>query len=478
MRSAPGSLAAPATRPGLSPHVGSAQLRGNRRVLTRWNVGAVLIGAAIGWSLVTQPKAAVVLLALGACVAVQAIGLRRLVVVLVAATFVTRFRVVAGGFHFLPEHVVLVALLLSLALSTRLNRVYEALRSPPVMLLGLFIAWAGVTSVLRSPEPAASLAIVGWLGLDWMILICLLSAVEDRRTIERVGCVAAVAAAVVAIGLWCASSFGITAFGTQIDPLTGARAVYGLADEANILASTLAVWLFLILTGKYSNRFRLLAVCIIGTAMALALTRAAIVGLVLGLVIWALLEGKVARRLAFRTLSAGAAAIVALALLAPSAVSPFTTKLGAVTTFNSGTGQLRVQSWESALGDIKGVPDALVGLGLNSFGQRHLDPTVPELDRRYYLGNLPLEVLYDTGLIGVGLLAAALAAMRPLRRAHPGRAVGLTVLFLVCSITTSAFWFGSTWLLIALALRSRPAPAKETVAESVDARQVAVAGAR
>ena len=129
-----------------------------------------------------------------------------------------------------------------------------------------------------------------------------------------------------------------------------------------------------------------------------------------------------------------------------------------------------MESWTTALGDIHGSTDVLLGLGLNTFGQRHLDPTVPELDRAAYLGNLPLEIFYDTGLIGVLLIVAAVASMRPLQRERPGRAVGLILIFLVCSITTSTFWFGSTWLLIAMALQRAPRGARAPATFRADPR--------
>jgi hypothetical protein len=416
-------------------------------------------GVALGWAVVAQPKLAVMLLALGACLAAQAIGVRRLVAILIVTTFVTRFRIVLGGYHFMPEHVVLLIALISLAMSMRLDRVWAVLRSPTVLLLGLFIVWGGAVSYMRAPEPTSSLAIVGWLALDWLILVLAMAAIEDSSKIERVGAAAAVGAAAVAIVLWAGSTAGLIAFGTQLEPLTGAQAAYGLSFEANILASTMAIWLFLILTGARSARFRVIAFALLGTALVLSLTRAAIIGLVLGLVVWALLEGKVATGRVLRSLAAAAVAIAVLSAVAPSVTAPFTKKIADAASFNSGTGQQRVRSWSTAVGDIHGAGDALLGLGMNTFGQRHLDPTVPELDRGYYLGNLPLEIFYDTGIVGVLLLMGAVLSMRPLRRERPGRAVGLIIIFLVCSIATSTFWFGSTWLLIAMALGTRHARA-------------------
>jgi hypothetical protein len=453
-----------ATRGKPRSHGARSAMTGLRDAATWQRLMGVCLGIALGWAVVEEPKLAVALLAVGACVAAQAIGIRRLLLVLIVTTFVTRFRIVVGGFHFMPEHVVLLVALVSLAISTRINRVATVLRSPTVLLLGLFIAWATAMSFLRAPERTASLAIAGWLALDWLILVLALAAIDDTETIERVGSMAAVAAAIVAIALWVLSSAGMIAFGTQQETLTGAPAAYGLSFEANILASTLAIWLFLILTGARSTRFRVTAFGLLGTALVLSLTRAAIIGLLLGLAVWAVLEGKVALRRTFRSLTVAAVTIAALSLFAPSVISPFTTKLAAAGAFNSGTGQLRVETWTKALGDIHGSTNALVGLGLNTFGQRHIDPTAPELDRAYYLGNLPLEIFYDTGLVGILLLAGAVASMRPLRRKRPGRAVGLIIIFLVCSIATSTFWFGSTWLLIAMALGTRrarqPAPSR------------------
>jgi hypothetical protein len=276
-----------AARSRSHPRRASARIGALKSAVTARNLMGACLGIALGWSIVAEPKLAVVVLAVGACLAVQAIGVRRLLVVLIVTTFVTRFRIVVGGFHFMPEHVVLVAALLSLALSSRLSRVWTVLRSPTVMLLGLFIAWAGVVSFLRAPDPNASLAIVGWLALDWLILVFVLAAVDDSKTLERVGSAAAVGAAVAAIVLWALSSAGLIAFGTQHETLTGAPAAYGLSFEANILASTLAIWLFLILTGSRSNRFRAVALALLGTALVLSLTRAAIIGLVLGLILWA-----------------------------------------------------------------------------------------------------------------------------------------------------------------------------------------------
>jgi hypothetical protein len=435
-------------------------------------------GVVLGWAVVAQPKLAVMLLALGACLAAQAIGVRRLVLILIVTTFVTRFRIVLGGFHFMPEHVVLLIALISLAMSMRLDRVWAVLRSPTVLLLGLFIVWGGAVSFMRAPERTSSLAIVGWLALDWLILVLAMAAIEDSSKIERVGAAAAVGAAAIAIVLWGLSSAGMIAFGTQLEPLTHAQAAYGLSFEANILASTMAIWLFLILTGARSARFRVIAFALLGTALVLSLTRAAIIGLVLGLVVWALLEGKVATGRVLRSLAAAAVAIAVLSVLAPSVTAPFTKKIADAATFSSGTGQLRAQSWSTAVGDIHGAGDALLGLGMNTFGQRHLDPTVPELDRGYYLGNLPLEIFYDTGFVGVLLIVAAIATMRPLRREHPGRAVGLIVIYVICSITTSAFWFGSTWLLIAMALHRRHSrqPAREPRVQSRPAGALADAG--
>jgi hypothetical protein len=111
-----------------------------------------------------------------------------------------------------------------------------------------------------------------------------------------------------------------------------------------------------------------------------------------------------------------------------------------------------VQFWEAALDDLRGY-DLLFGHGADSFGHRRLDPTQP--GKPAYLGNLTLQVLYETGIVGTALLTATVLSLFTRRRLKDGRALSLLTLYLICASATSPFWYGTTWVLVAIAMIDR-----------------------
>jgi hypothetical protein len=118
--------------------------------------------------------------------------------------------------------------------------------------------------------------------------------------------------------------------------------------------------------------------------------------------------------------------------------------------FQSSTGQARVADWKAAWSDITSSGEYLTGLGTNSFGQRHASPTIK--NQPGYLGNLPLTVLYDSGLVGVVLFCGAMTGV-VLRGRNP-RSRLLNVIFVVSLMivgaATSPVWFGFVWVTVAI----------------------------
>jgi hypothetical protein len=172
-----------------------------------------------------------------------------------------------------------------------------------------------------------------------------------------------------------------------------------------------------------------------------------------GLLVWAMTGGMVALRKGVAVAGAVAVAGVVVMIAAPDAAEPLRDRAENVFQFDSGTGGLRVETAETAMDDLDWA-NAITGLGANSFGQRHLEPTQPGVPG--YLGILPLQILYDAGLIGVALLGFAFAKLKPFERERRGRALGVTAAYLVAASATSPFWFGWTWLVIALAVLTVP----------------------
>jgi hypothetical protein len=433
----------------------------SRSVWTRQNlvcqVGlAALVGGAAG-AAGTNARAEVLLFALVGSVSVLALGWRALFGLLVGATFVTRFRIPLLGAHFMLEHFLLVACLLVMIARGRVGALINAASDRAVLLFGAYVAWSAFISVVRAPSPARSLPIVGWLALDWLLVVVVVATVHDPHALIHQGTRWLGPISAVAVGLWVAALVMHTTFGVQSDTgYNGLLAAYGLSWEANILASTVAVWAFVALTeGRARSspawKMTLAMAC---TAIVLSLTRAAIVGLGAGLGVWAVLGGQVARRTVAKTAVIGTLGMLGFFLLLPGVAQPMGARASRLLDFRNGSAQYRAGIAVMAVGDLHGL-DWVTGLGTNSFGQRHLDPSVPDTPTPGYLANLPLQIVYDSGLIGAVLLGAALLTLVPRNRRRAARPVGLLVVYLACGSATSPLWFGFTWILMGIAVVAR-----------------------
>ena len=363
------------------------------------------------------------------------------------ASFLTRFRFPEPLSLLLEHGVALVALP-----SAMRNRNFrKAVSATPVILFSLFIAWSAVISLIKSPNPGLSLRIVVWLAIDLVIVVVLLVAQYIGENPIEGG--KRVAGWVAAAGLiiWIASQAGLSTFGTQLDPATGLHALYATAYEGNIFGSLMAMWLFIVLSSESrsaSARRQWLQPTLMMVVLLLSLTRAAVLGLLVGIAVWQiLLPASAARRRALGRLLLVGLACFTVVMTVP-AMSPVRARLGELTDLSSGTGRTRVENWKVALGDLD-VGGVAMGLGTNSFGQRHLEPTLPTRPTPAFLANLPLQVLYDSGLVGFLLLAGVLVSALPRSRQSRARALGLFAVFLVSSLATSSLWFATTWIFLA-----------------------------
>jgi hypothetical protein len=433
--------------------------RRNRLELTRSSLLVVPLSLAAGAALTTSTQLAMVSIALAvSLVVVQTASPRLLLIVLVAATFVTRFRITVAGFHFLPEHFLAACLLLRLMLAGKSSAISRVLTDRTVLLLGMFIAWEAGVSLLQAPQPAKSLPIVGWLALDWIILIVVLATWRDSVQLERLTARFNVSLAAIAVLLWLAYVGAGSALGTQGGYTSGGRAVFALSWEANALASTLAVWGLVGLSSRDAavQRLARIGAPLAIAAIAVSYTRSAVIGLALGLIVWTASGDRLAARKVFRLAAITLGAVVVLGFVHQVA-TPVEKRFTKLLALNSGTAAFRMDSVQTASNDLTGF-DFVVGRGAESFGQIHTDPTRP--GQPAYIGELPVQILYDSGLIGFVLLATALASLRPFARKHTGRALGVLTVYLVAATATSPFWFGWTWILISLAIMTRPTPTK------------------
>ncbi len=413
--------------------------------------GLLGIVIAYNWKIGLAMCAFVALVVLGIICATQT-GVRFLVSALVASTFVTRFKFEAVGLHFRPEDGLVLSALVALALyhnpQENLGRTFSR---PPIVLLGFYVLWTVVISIAMSPKPQASLAIAGWLALDLGILVVLVTGFNSASELEEVGAKwACVAFAFADVLYFIGNHIG---FGVQIDSVTHAKSAYGLSYEANLLAGTAAIWLFLAISSPNvrTHRSYKLLLPFGFLALIVSFTRAADVALIAGLIVWGFLEGYRARQMLIRRLGILLVVGAFLLVAVPSLGAPVVKKLDQITNIYGSTGGDRVTTSSEALKDL-GDFNWILGLGANSFGQRHLSFTRPDQNVAGYLSVLPLALVYDGGIVAIILLGSAFLTLQPWRLRFPARALGLVVVYVVASLTTSPFWLGSTWLIVALAV--------------------------
>lgn len=322
------------------------------------------------------------------------------------------------------------------------------------LLLFVWLAWNAMSSFLMSPSRGASLALVAWLTLNVISAFWIALQPEVIPFLIR-GLVAggAVASVVALIAYSYANVFERVTFGVQPDPSYGGFAAYGTSLEANILASSVCLTGLLALANPHrliGAKLRAFATIAAPFAIIAAHTRAALLAFALGVAVLVITRRE-ARSLGINVAIIGACAALGGALLASDAGLA---KFGNLFDTSGGTGAVRSTANAMALSDIRESRSLVTGLGFNSFGQRHFDPTLPGLDRPGYIAALPLQLLYDAGIVALFAVGACvvlvLAAHK--RRGSLSIAIALSSAYCVFSLATSTLWLFTTWMMVGLAL--------------------------
>ena len=412
----------------------------------------LLLLAAVG---IVGPSPVLMIMAIlaGGCVVLW-LGQRRLLlpVLVSACPFFSRVQYDIGGVSVRPEMLVGFVCWLAfigavLAGGVRFSRAQVTV----VMFITLWLSALVLTAVLVSPRPADSLRIVLWLALGLGIAAWL--AVDKARAMQvvQISVVLALIYALLGTGLWALSLDGWSSWGLQLDPAYGGYAAYVTVLEANIYASLVVVWAVIAATpwaSKVPTAVRFALVFSAPIAAIAAHTRAALVAWAVGILMIAISRGRKSN-IAKLTIVVGGIVGTALLLtvdLTALGIGKFTE----LTDFSSGTGGYRVRTWEVAFADLTSSGQWISGLGPNTFGMRHLDPSKPLAAEEWYLGNVFLQVLHDSGLVGVLALSGALAAVFIARPSWAALAV--VVSYAIMGALTSVIWLSQTWILVGLAL--------------------------
>ena len=492
-------IPSPCEAEGLSASLRVRGAAGAMLVALGLGVAAALLGA---WSLALLAPIFVAV-----CAVWPAVG----VVALIVACALDRVAIGVGGANVRPDEVAALALagalLVRLALTPRscspslasgrggwgeqaqrsgakrcLAR--RAGRAVPIPLLASLLAYWGanlLSSLVAGGDIARGLSL-DVITLDLIVLYVALAGYlsSPGRLIGAVRLwlgVAAVEAVVGALAFALYLSRHAAGPGIQLEPVTGAPMVYGTLYEADIFGSYMSAAFLIALALATDETVRhktsLYIVCALA-ALGLLLSGArsawgaTVLGAVLLLALLRLGRGGRRTRLALRFTGGlvAVAVVVGVGLaFAPSSVThALWARAQGLLNFGSGSGYGRVLLYKVALAEWRAHP--LLGTGPGSFSYRLPGDTAPG---PAWLPNLTLQVLHDTGVLGLLALLWLCAAFYvttlralwrapagPLRTALGGLIAAITALLIAFQLTPG-FTLGYTWALLALGVAASSA---------------------
>jgi O-Antigen ligase len=333
--------------------------------------------------------------------------------------------IVVAGLNFRPAMAVLGALAIRTLMSrTRRNR----WRLPEYLLIGYAVILL-ISSLTQSPQLTKSLPTVGdiWFGVAaYLVVFWAISTAERLRVAARIFLVVILINALYGTLAAVAHLVVHTHFGISAQSAYG-PGVFGLSYEHDIFASTCGAGaiMFYALWREpndfFSARFSGLAFLACTLAMFLGLARAAWIGFGVAFILLIVMTRRSLRSRAQMGRTGGVLIAITLGglLLAyillstptgsatnnSSVIAGIKAKVGQLFNVNSGTGHARVSELKTAISDVKTSP--LIGLGANTYGIHH--PLIGSHQKNNYIGNVWLRALYETGIIGIGLLFGGIA---------------------------------------------------------------------
>ncbi len=410
----------------------------------------VTFAVIAGWLAAEIDVLAVFLVASAIAMAILVQSRAWLAVAISLAPFFSRYGLELGDTVIRPEILLAIAAGASLLGDAGPSRLTEIQRVTIAAIAG-WLAFLGVTTQLHAPTPGSSHAVYVWLLLDFVLMLWIVRNREQWKRIVSTSIVASVVLCIVGIPLWLLAGAGLTAWGVQRDYTYGGYAVYVTVYEANIYASLIVLWSVVAMTRfalHVPPSLRGFLIFAAPIASVAAHTRAALAAWVLAAVI------AVVRTRGGQSIRAGILASVLGSTALFTLSNPFgyegLSKFVNPFDFSGGTGEYRSNSWLVALDDIQNSGSWLFGLGLNTFGQRHVDPTKVAEQAPWYLGNVGMQILYDGGLISLVLVSCAVLGV--LRASGAGDGVLIFAAYVIVGSLTSTLWLAQTWILAGLAI--------------------------
>jgi O-antigen ligase len=444
------------------------------RLTKRFNIVLALVAVLIVGRLVFEEDVAWIgWLAAGA--AILGLSLIRwpygALTVLISTSVMARFYVEMGGWKVRPEDVGVGVVTLMVAVALVFKKHEIRLTTLDYWLLA-YIFMNYVSSAFGSPEPPATLrwALQHNLAVLPYFLIRLL--VQDTRTLRtafRIFLLVGVGEAIYGIFCYLSYYFFDTTTGVEIGQyLSNVAGPYGSMFEANLFGAytgcCAVVFLALYLAGDRNRITNLVGFFIASVAMFVSLSRGALLAYVIAL--WWLYRK--ARRTGtkgrFKVAPFAVAVIVVILIAGTSVGNVIRERFGNLFQqgANEETAFVRLVVYSVALLDV--VKHPILGTGTASFNLTFdWAEYVPNWSgEKTWIGNAPLRILHDTGILGLALFLGFLISIwlkirRGLRSITPhvsilfalsGGALLYSISFLSTEGTDLAFFWVFMGLLV------------------------------
>src|SRR5947209_258563 len=359
------------------------------------------------------------------------------IAVLVIGASMPRFFAEIGGVKARPEHIAVGLVGLATLYWWRKNRELTVWMKADVLLL-LYVACNYVSSTFMSISPGQT---IKWATQQLLVIlpyfflrVFLTSDWRFRKALEIV-LLAGVMEAAYALLCFYSNRFFGTTFGMEQDQYGIIPGTYGTQLEANILGSTSAACLVMLLTLYFKERNPrfLIGAAIAYAGMAISLSRAAVLaaGVSLLLLLIYALRSKITTR---QVITRAALTLLAVTLmLAPTLISLYNERFSTVDVNDVAADdntRSRVLTIAIAYDNI--VEHPILGNGTASFqlSFEAKDFGYFDLDQAGWIGNTEIRVLYDMGLVGIVVFSLFLwnlarPAWKLIKQEHSAELLGL-----------------------------------------------------
>lgn len=380
-----------------------------------------------------------------------------LMVLLIVTCLIDRYTFAVGRVNMRPEHVAAGLLLAATVLDRLRSRRLDMFK--PRLGEAFLVAWfvvALASSLLEAPHRGDSLKVLALLAISSFALFLPSRVIEkDQHALDQILRWALLAFAIdsaYAVGVYYLHLLGPT-ISISVNPAGGHLNAYGTLWEPNVLgaisgAGALA-WAHLS-KDRFRHHWIGIALCL--SACVVSLARAALLAVVIVFVLSYVLPRGI-RPDVRATLYGIAAALVTMVMVIVADIEgkfiAHPQAGGTISSLGNATDLTgRLNQFRPVFSDLQASP--IIGLGIDSFGQRHVTQGMAA-----HLANLELLLLNDTGILGL-LLVLGFVAMLVIAawlRRHDATVVGVAAMVLVVFITnqsTETLELMITWLLLGL----------------------------